>query len=128
MTLRQAAPLHVSLFGMQLLPPNHARLRLELAQLMPTGPPSASLSTLVTHGNFARPCPKGASSSKPMKFDQGALSTVVQKYWSTGEYSFGIGLACMNCVASAGATRGQSTFWARPFGFNQGKRNRFPAL
>src|ERR1700680_5247708 len=106
MTLRQALPLHVSVFGMQLLPPNQARLRLELVQLMPTGPPSASLSTLVTHANFARPCPKGASSSKPMKFDQGALSTMRQKYSFSGRYAFGIGLAWTNCVASVGATLG----------------------
>ena len=58
MTLRQALPLHVSLFGMQLLPPNQGRLRFELVQLIPSGLPSASLLTLVTHGNLARPCPK----------------------------------------------------------------------
>jgi len=55
MTLRQALPLHVSLFGTLLLPPNQPRLRLELVQLMPTGPPSASLVTLVVHANRSRP-------------------------------------------------------------------------
>ena len=63
-----------------------------------------------------------------MKFDEGALSTKLQKYSPSGRYAFGIGLAWTNWVASVGATLGQTTLWARPFGFNQGKRNRLPAL
>src|SRR5262249_41268489 len=72
MILRQAAPLQVSPFGIELLPPNQARLRLELVQLMPTGPPSASFATSVTHGNFARPLPTRECTWKPMKLREGA--------------------------------------------------------
>ena len=63
-----------------------------------------------------------------MKFDAGALSTKPQKYSSGDRNAFGIGLAWTNCVASVGATLGQTTPWALPFGFNQGNRNRLPAL
>src|ERR1700758_4713131 len=115
MTLRQAAPLQVSPFGIELLPPNQARLRLELVQLMPTGPPSASFAMSVTHGNFARPLPKGALTWKPMKSKEGASITRSQKYSSTGRKWFGIGLAWMNCVESVGATLGQTIFCAAPF-------------
>src|SRR5260221_604569 len=125
MTLRQALPLHVSLFGTLLLPPNQPRLRLELVQLMPTGPPSASLVTLVVHANRSRPLLNGASSEKPMKFDDGACSTAEQNCSSTGMKLFANGLAWINRVASVGMTLDQVTFWTRPFGFNQGKRNRF---
>src|ERR1700753_2435320 len=113
MTLRQAAPLQVSSFGIELLPPNQARLRLELVQLMPTGPPSASFLTSVTHGHFARPWPKGVPTWKPMKFEEGAWSTQLHKYSSGGKKWLGIGLAWMNCVESVGATLGQTIFSAR---------------
>src|ERR1700761_1719308 len=128
MILRQAAPLQASPFGIELLPANHARLRLELVQLMPTGPPSASFVTSVTHCNFARPWPKGAPTWKPMKSWEGASSTRPQKYSSGGRKWFGIGLAWMYCVASVGATLGQTIFSALPFVVSHGKRNRLPAL
>src|ERR1700751_1269807 len=108
MTLRHAAPLQVSPFGIELLPPNQARLRLELVQLMPTGPPSVSFATSVTHCNLARPLPKGAPTWKPMKLKEGAPSTRSQKYSSGGRNWFGIGLAWMNCVESVGTTLGQT--------------------
>src|SRR4051812_693908 len=110
MTLRHALPLHVSVPGMLPLPPNQTRLRLELAQLMPIGAPSASLVTLVTHGKFARPFSKGVSTEKPMKLDEGASSTTRTKWSSSGRLSLGIGLAWKNCVASVGATLVQATF------------------
>src|SRR5258708_32363734 len=108
MSLRHAMPLHVSLFGIQWLPPNHGLLRLALVQSMPTPWPSASLSTLANQARLPSALLKGLSTWKPMNEAHGACSTTRQKYSSSGSVAFGIGLEFTNSVASVGTTAGQA--------------------
>src|ERR1700754_422958 len=70
-SLRQAGPLQVSLFGMKRLPPNQGWFRLLLVQSMPTPFPSASL-TLVNQSNRASSRLCGTSTWKPMNSLVGA--------------------------------------------------------
>src|SRR5436853_1437719 len=108
-SLRQALPLQSSVGGIHWLPPNHGAFILDDVHSMPTGLPSASLSTFVRQGRSGLLFPgKGASTRKPMKLCHGATSTNRQKYSSSGKRQFGMGAAATNLVMLVGTTVCQS--------------------